>query len=257
MKLALLSDIHSNRQAFDACMAHARQLGAEQFALLGDLVGYGADPGYVVRQAMALAASGALVIGGNHDAMAVAAMPPGSGGTDKLGALGVHWTHEQLSPAERGFLAGLPLTAQVQPGVLLVHASADAPGKWRYVDNEAVAAQCLDAAERTAGASHVFCGHVHHQTLYFRGTGRRLMRFAPQAGVAIPVPTHRHWVATVGSVGQPRDGDMRAMYALLDTASWQLRFERVPYAFAEAAAAIRATGGALPEVFAARLEVGR
>lgn len=257
MKLALLSDIHSNRQAFDACLAHARQQGAQQFALLGDLVGYGADPGYVVRQAMALAANGAFVIGGNHDAMAVAAKRPPGNGMDSLGALGVHWTHDQLSPAERSFLAHLPLTAHVDEGVLLVHASADAPEKWRYVDSEAVAAQCLEAAVRTAGASHVFCGHVHHQTLYFRGTGRRLMRFAPQAGVAVPVPAHRHWVATVGSVGQPRDGDMRAMYALLDTDRWHLRFERVPYAFAEAAAAIRATGGALPEAFAERLEVGR
>lgn len=255
MRLALLSDIHSNRQAFDACMEHARGQGAEQFALLGDLVGYGADPGYVVQQAMALATQGAIVIGGNHDAMAVADAPPG--GHDSQGALGVPWTRGQLSPDERGFLAGLPLVAQIQDKILLVHASADAPEKWRYVDNETVAAQCLDAAVGLARASHVFCGHVHHQTLYFRGTGRRLMRFAPQAGVAIPVPAYRHWVATVGSVGQPRDGDMRAMYALLDTERWQLRFERVPYAFAEAAAAIRATGGALPEAFARRLETGR
>lgn len=82
------------------------------------------------------------------------------------------------------------------------------------------------------------------------------MRFTPTAGVPIPVPTHRQWVATVGSVGQPRDGDARAMYALLDTERWQLRFERVRYAFDAAAAAILATG-ALPPVFAHRLEAGR
>lgn len=265
MKLALLSDIHSNRQAFDACMAHARSLGAEQFALLGDLVGYGADPGYIVQQAMALAAASACVIGGNHDAMAAASEPPpalGPGLSVALGSLGLNWTRERLSEQQRAFLAALPLTARLPqdagqaPCGLLVHASADAPARWRYVDSAAVAAQCLDAARRSDGVSHVFCGHVHQQSLYYRGADRGLLRFAPQPGVALAVPPRRQWLATVGSVGQPRDGDMRAMYALLDTDAWRLRFERVPYAFAEAAAAIRATR-ALPEMFALRLELGR
>ena len=114
----------------------------------------------------------------------------------------------------------------------------------------------LDAATQRPGIRHVFCGHVHRNTLYYRGTGRRLMRFTPQPGVAIPVPRHRQWVATIGSVGQPRDGDPRAMYALLDTDAWLLRFERVAYDHAAAAAAIRATG-ALPDHFAQRLEMGR
>ena len=74
MKLALLSDLHANRQAFDACLAHARAQGAERFALLGDLVGYGAEPRYVVQQAMVLAAQGAVLVQGNHDAQA--ADPP-------------------------------------------------------------------------------------------------------------------------------------------------------------------------------------
>jgi diadenosine tetraphosphatase ApaH/serine/threonine PP2A family protein phosphatase len=82
------------------------------------------------------------------------------------------------------------------------------------------------------------------------------MRFAPQPGVAIPVAPRRQWVATIGSVGQPRDGDPRAMYALLDTDAWRLRFERVPYDHAASAAAISATG-ALPADFAQRLEMGR
>jgi predicted phosphodiesterase len=150
MKLALLSDIHSNRQALDACLQHARAHGADHFALLGDLVGYGADPAYVVQQAMDLVAAGYTVIGGNHDAFAV--QPPA--GTDKgahsMAAQGALWTHEQLSPEQRSFLAHLPLTAQVG-GVLLVHASAEAPENWRYVDNEIVAAECLEAATKHPG----------------------------------------------------------------------------------------------------------
>lgn len=256
MKLALLSDIHSNRQALDACMSHARAQGAERFAWLGDLVGYGADPGYVVRQAMALVAAGHCVIGGNHDALAVHPPKPGDRAASTVAAYGAQWTHEQLSPQERAFLAARPLVAEIG-GVLLAHASADTPERWPYVDNETAAAQCLDAATRRPGICHVFCGHVHQQTLYYRGTGRGLMRFTPTAGVPVPVPPHRQWVGTVGSVGQPRDGDPRAMYALLDTDHWHLRFERVPYAVADAAAAILATGGALPASFAHRLEVGR
>mgnify|MGYP003605207678 CR=1 FL=1 len=255
MKLALLSDIHSNRQALDACMEHARAQGAQRFAWLGDLVGYGADPGYVVQQAMALVADGHCVIGGNHDALAVNPPRPGDKAAISVAAHGAGWTHDQLTPHEHAFLASRPLIAEVG-GVLLVHASADAPERWRYVDNEAVAEQCLDAATQRPGIRHVFCGHVHQQTLYYRGTGRGLMRFAPQPGVAIPVAPRRQWVATIGSVGQPRDGDPRAMYALLDTEAWLLRFERVPYDHAAAAAAIRATG-AMPDSFAHRLEVGR
>jgi diadenosine tetraphosphatase ApaH/serine/threonine PP2A family protein phosphatase len=255
MKLALLSDIHSNRRALDACMEHARAQGAQRFAWLGDLVGYGADPGYVVQQAMALVADGHCVIGGNHDALAVNPPRPGDKAASSVAAHGAGWTHDQLTPHEHAFLASRPLVAEVG-GVLLVHASADAPERWRYVDNEAVAEQCLDAATQRPGIRHVFCGHVHKQTLYYRGTGRGLMRFAPQPGVAIPVAPRRQWVATIGSVGQPRDHDPRAMYALLDTEAWLLRFERVPYDHAAAAAAIRATG-AMPDYFAQRLEVGR
>lgn len=255
MKLALLSDIHANRQAFDACLAHARAQGAQHIALLGDLVGYGADPRYVVQQAMALAAAGATVVGGNHDALAVRPPKPNDNTAQTIAGHSAGWTHAQLAPEERAFLAGLPLTAEVA-GVLVVHASADAPERWRYVDNEIIAAQCLDAATQRPGIRHVFCGHVHRQTLFYRGAGHTLMRFVPTPGVPVPVPRHRAWVATIGSVGQPRDGDTRAMYALLDTTSWQLRFERVAYNYAAAAAAVRATG-ALPEFFAERLEVGR
>ena len=81
------------------------------------------------------------------------------------------------------------------------------------------------------------------------------MKFTPQAGVALPVPTHRQWLSTVGSVGQPRDGRPEAMYAMLDTDSWKLTFFRVPYDHYAAASAIRAAG--LPEFFAERLEKGR
>ncbi len=249
MKWALLSDIHANAQALQACMDHARAQGAERFAVLGDLVGYGAHPGEVVDQVMALAAQGAVVIRGNHDDMAVRPQPSDA----SLGASTALWTHQQLSPSQRDFLAGLPLQVQDHQ-TLFVHASADRPQAWRYVDRPELAQTCLDAAAALQ-ADRVFVGHVHHQSVYYRGSGQQLMSFKPTPGAPIPMPAHRQWVVTVGSVGQPRDGDPRAMYALLDDAAQRLTFHRVLYAHAEAAAAIRQAG--LPEYFAQRLESGR
>ena len=253
MRLALLSDLHANRQALEACLSHARSQGVDRFAFLGDLVGYGADPAWVLDQVMALQAQGALVLQGNHDAMAV--MPPA--GDVSLGASTAGWTHAQLNNAQRSFLAGLPLT-EAWDHVLLVHASADKPDAWRYVDGERAAMVCLDAAMTDGlsgvSAKHVLVGHVHHQTLYYQGAGRGLMPFKPTPGVGVPVSRSRACVATVGSVGQPRDGDPRAMYAIYDMATARLIFQRVPYDHAAAAQAIRQAG--LPEYFAHRLETG-
>lgn len=250
MKTALLSDLHANLRALDACVAHAQAHGAQRFALLGDLVGYGAEPAEVVARVQELALAGAVVLQGNHDALAVA--PPAQVQTqDEAGAA---WTHAQLSPAQLAFLAGLPLTVTVG-AACLVHASADAPQRWQYVDNEHRAQASLDAACQDPAVRYVFGGHVHQQTLFFRGTDRRLLRFEPVAGAAIPVPPHRRWIATIGSVGQPRDGNTDAMYALFDPARTALTFHRVAYDHLAAAAAIRAAG--LPEFFARRLEQGR
>ncbi|QNP58779.1 metallophosphoesterase family protein [Paenacidovorax monticola] len=252
MKIALLSDIHANRQALETCLAHARAQGVLQFALLGDLVGYGGDPVAVVEQAMALAAEGALIVRGNHDALAVA--PPAL--AQSLGDQGAQWTHAQLGPAHRAFLAAQPLTARHGARTLLVHASADGPERWRYIEDANAAERSMAAASAMDPAiRYVFGGHVHEQALYFLTPTAKLMRFAPQPGVPVPVPPHRQWLGIVGSVGQPRDHDARAMYALFDEEAATITFHRVPYDHAAAAAAIRATQ--LPAFFADRLETGR
>lgn len=246
MTLALLSDVHANLPALQACLAHARAEGAVTFAFLGDLVGYGGQPGEVLELVMPLAAAGAAVVRGNHDE---AALAPGSR-PDTAEALSSSWTASVLQERHREFLAGLPLTA-IRDGALLVHASADAPQAWTYVDHPQLAARSLAAA----GTRQVFCGHVHHQRLFYQGRGRGLLAFAPTPGVGIPLGAHRAWLATVGSVGQPRDGDPRAMYALFDPAQQRLAFHRVPYDHAAAAAAILRAG--LPPSFAERLGQGK
>ncbi len=250
MKWALLSDIHANIQALLACEDHARRQGVERWAVLGDLVGYGGDPLPVVERVMHWHGEGACVLQGNHDAMAVT--PPQAEGS--LGAMTAAWTYQQLPPHCRRFLAQLPLLQRFEH-MLLVHASAHQPKEWRYVDNERAARRCLDAAMRDEQSTHVFVGHVHEQTLYYQGSGQNLMPFTPTAGVPVPLPKHRSWVATVGSVGQPRAGDPRAMYAIYDDVAGRLTFHRVAYDHAAAAAAVRRAG--LPEFFATRLEEGR
>ena len=192
MRLALLSDLHANRQALDACLSHARSEGADNFAFLGDLVGYGADPVGVLDQVMALQAQGAWVLQGNHDAMAV--MPPT--GDVSLGASSAAWTHAQLNEAQRHFLAHLPLTETVDH-VLLVHASADKPEAWRYVDGERAARVCLDAA-KAVGLVGVFA--PSHRLAEFYG----LWNAAAWLSAAILVARKVRWRQPPSSSNWPR-----------------------------------------------------
>ncbi len=189
MRFALLSDIHANLQALDACLAHARAQQAQRFVFLGDMVGYGADPGAVVDRIMLLTEEGALAIQGNHDDMAI--QPPAAVKT--IGDSTAAWTHRQLSVAQRDWMAQLPLTLHDSSArTLFVHASANDPHLWRYVYDARAARASLDAAvTQWPGVQYVFGGHVHFQTLYYRGAGDGLMAFTPQPGVAVPVPAHR------------------------------------------------------------------
>ncbi len=250
MKLALLSDIHSNLHAFEACLADAHARGAQRFAILGDMVGYGAYPSQIVDRCRELAAHGVPIVRGNHEELAVTPSSDMSNWSTATSA----WTSSQLSQEQRDWLAGLPLTFQ-DGAVFLVHADAEKPASWRYVDQVQVAYMSLSAATVNQNVRYVFGGHVHHQMLYYGGATGKLMRFDPVIGVKIPVPTHRRWLATVGSVGQPRDGDPRAAYAMLDEQARELAFYRVAYDTAAAAQAIRDAG--LPDGLARRLEVGR
>lgn len=250
MRLALLSDIHANARALRACLAHARAQGATQLAFLGDLVGYGAEPGEVVDLVRALAAEGAIVLKGNHDELAVLGVDDGT-----RGGQGAVWTHGQLDDTQRAYLAQLPLSARAGDN-LLVHASADAPAQWHYVNQAIRAARSLDAACAQEGVRRVFGGHVHEQRLWFMGSRGGLMPFTPTPAIAVPLPAHRRWLATIGSVGQPRDGDTRAAYALFeDDPEPRLTFWRVTYDHGAAAQAIARSG--LPPDFARRLMEGR
>jgi diadenosine tetraphosphatase ApaH/serine/threonine PP2A family protein phosphatase len=245
VRIALLSDIHANIEALDACVAHARAQGAETHALLGDFVGYGADASAVVDSVMRFADEGAIVIKGNHDA----AMDRRGGYFNEQAQAALEWARETLSDAQKRFLANLPLVALRSPSYF-VHASAAAPERWDYVDSPGTALRCAEAA----GETYTFCGHVHDQMLYFETPGGRMSAFQPSPGTPIPVRGPRRWLAIVGSVGQPRDRNPAAAYSMFDDTRREITFFRVPYDYLGAAEKIRRAG--LPAALAYRVESG-
>jgi diadenosine tetraphosphatase ApaH/serine/threonine PP2A family protein phosphatase len=249
MRIALLADIHANREALAACLAHAARQGARRLVFLGDLVGYGADPCWVVETVRARVAGGeAVALLGNHDEAAVS--PRGPVGMNPAAAAAIAWTRGRLDAEAAAFLASLPLVVEEEDR-LYVHADASAPGRWRYVAGTEAAQRSLAAT----GARVTVCGHVHVPRLYGLTATDKLVAHRPAAGVAVPLLRPRRWLAVLGAVGQPRDGDPSACYGLLDVARSELAWMRVPYDVATAAAKIRAAG--LPESLAARLERGR
>lgn len=245
MKTALIADVHANLEALEACMRHASSHGAERFAFLGDLVGYGADAPAVVDLVAAEVARGAVAVKGNHDA---GVESPGRDLDDAAHAA-LAWTRTVLSPAQRTFLRELPLCVR-DDDVCFVHASADQPDRWQYIQTAAAARESIDAAQTT----WTFGGHVHDQVLYFKTLAGKTAPFRPTSGSPVPVPSHRGWMGIAGSAGQPRDGNTAAAYALFDSTAEEVTFYRVAYDHLAAAEKIRRAG--LPSSIAHRLENG-
>jgi diadenosine tetraphosphatase ApaH/serine/threonine PP2A family protein phosphatase len=242
MRIALFSDIHANREALEACLAHAGQQKPDRLVLLGDYVGYGADPEWVVRRVMELVGQGALALLGNHDE---AVFRP-SGGMNPTATAAMAWTRRQLSAGAIAFLRSLPLEEEEEDR-LYVHADASDPADWNYVIEQ-------EDARRSLAATHqrlTFCGHTHIPRLFGITAAEKLCAFRPVNGVAVPLPRPRQYLAVMGAVGQPRDGDPAACYGIFDTDSSQICWHRVPYDAAAAGEKILAAG--LPESLATRL----
>jgi predicted phosphodiesterase len=243
--IAFFADIHANRQAFEACLSHARDQGAERFVLLGDYVGYGGDPSWVMDSVLDLVDQGALAVRGNHDNAVNSAEH-----MNVEAQMAIEWTRGELGTAQRHFLAELPFTREDEDR-LYVHADASQPQNWIYVEGVTQAANSLMATK-----AHVtFCGHIHQPALYTMSAAAKMSAFTPVTDVAIPLMPGRRWLAVLGSVGQPRDGNPAAAYAMLDTGKNELTYCRVPYDVEQAADRIRQRG--LPTWLADRLFMGR
>jgi diadenosine tetraphosphatase ApaH/serine/threonine PP2A family protein phosphatase len=244
--LAVFSDIHANRQAFSACLDFARAHRAERIICLGDYVGYGADPEWTVETVMGLVEKGAIAVRGNHDT-AIGTLAETMNAEAQAA---IEWTRGRLSAPQRCFLAELPLTL-LEDDRLYVHSEGSSPARWRYVQSTADAGRSL-----LATAAHVtFCGHIHRPALYSISSTGKMTSFVPTSGVAVQLLQGRRWLTVVGSVGQPRDGDPAASFAMFDTTSREITCCRVPYDVETAAKRIRDNG--LPHWLADRLSVGR
>jgi diadenosine tetraphosphatase ApaH/serine/threonine PP2A family protein phosphatase len=246
MLIAILTDLHANREAVSACLADAEQRGAKAYAFLGDLVGYGADPAWVVDTVASYAERGAWAVLGNHD-IAVASqddvhMNPAAKAV-------IDWTRAQMNASQLRFLASLPLT-QEHGEVLFVHASAAKPQEWEYILGALDAVKSMHATRCRV----TFCGHVHEPALYHLSLTGKAGTFTPVPEVAIPLASTRRWLAIPGSTGQPRDGNPAACYALYDDINHELTYLRVPYDHDTAARKVVDAG--LPERLAQRLIEG-
>jgi diadenosine tetraphosphatase ApaH/serine/threonine PP2A family protein phosphatase len=245
MWIGLFSDIHANREALEASLAHARRAGISRFIFLGDYVGYGADPAFAVDTVMREVEAGAVAVLGNHDA----AISTGTGGMNHIAAEAIDWTRPRLDRAQSEFLTRLPLTFE-DSNRLFVHASANAPERWEYITSVESAAHSFLATRAQA----TFCGHVHVPQLYQLSQAGEIAETLPMQGAEIPLLVQRRWLAVIGSVGQPRDDNPAACYGALDTERNVLVYVRVAYDNKTAARKIREAG--LPEFLSQRLIAG-
>jgi len=243
MKVAIVSDIHGNRHAFEAVLEAVAASDAAELWCLGDLVGYGADPDACVELAREHAA---VCLAGNHDLAAVGELPMAD--FSRGASLSLQWTRDVIGPASREFLAGLRPEAHEGP-VGLYHASPRDP-VWEYVLSTLLAELCIDhQRERVA-----LIGHSHVALSFERAPGELASGGPRRDGAQLDIGAGE-WLLNPGSVGQPRDGDPRAAWLLLDLEEWAATYKRTPYDIAGAAAAIRAAR--LPDSLAERLEYGQ
>ncbi len=242
MRVAILSDIHANREALDAILAHAAERGRDALWVAGDLVGYGPDPDAVVERLEGL---GAICVMGNHDAATCGLLPLGD--FNENAAAAVRWTQEHASETTRAYLAALPEVRR-EGDFTIVHGTLRQP-LWEYMSTIAVA----EAHLRLQETPYSVVGHTHHQVIAGLRDGRLDHQspgddesFALGAGPLVINP---------GGAGQPRDRDVRVGYALLDLEARNVQFFRVPYDILATQRRMRGVG--LPELLAARLGVGR
>jgi predicted phosphodiesterase len=243
MKVAVVSDIHSNRQAFEAVLEEVADSEAAELWCLGDIVGYGADPDACVELARRHVA---VCLAGNHD-IAVA----GELALDEFtrgASLAAQWTREVIAPANLAFLA--ELLPQGEEGAIGLYHASPRDAVWEYVLSALLAELCLDAQPHRIcliGHSHVASSFVRHEGESATGEPRR-------EGADLDL-SRGEWLLNPGSVGQPRDGDPRAAWLLLDLDECRASYRRTSYDVAGAAAAIKAAR--LPNSLAERLEYGQ
>lgn len=251
MRYAVISDIHGNLEALNSVMEHLASERIDRYLCLGDVVGYGANPSECLNR---LNEVKAITVAGNHDYACLGKLQ--INWFNDTARVAVAWTREQLGFAELDALRCLPLTAT--DGVFtLVHGNLKHPQRFEYLHD---AAQAIDSMN-VCRTQVCLIGHTHVAVLYEYEKKEKLMKrilTQPEELKEVSIALNNStlgYVINPGSVGQPRDGDPRASFAIFDTDQSLLRFYRVEYDVAKAQEKIRQTG--LPSFLADRLEIGR
>ncbi len=232
MRLAIITDIHSNLIALKRVLAHIEEMGAERVCCLGDIVGYGPFPNECVEL---IRSKCSVVVAGNHDAALAGKVSLRR--FDRAGQKALKWTQKTISEDNLAFLRGLPLVTMDQD-LTFAHSSPARPDEWKYILAPAEAREAFGAFSTPI----CYVGHTHIPIVI----GEDLSINAFRKG--------GRFLINVGSVGQPRDGDPRAAFGLFDTEKWSYDLVRLEYDVQQAAEAVRKAG--LPKVLATRLISG-
>ncbi len=243
MRVAIISDIHANRHAFEAVLDDIAESSVEEVWCLGDLVGYGGEPDACVSLAREHAT---VCLAGNHDLAVTGDVSLED--FSRTAAAAVRWTRGAISDKTREFLGGLRPAGE-RYAVGLYHASPREP-VWEYVLAAGLAERCLDTQ------THRMCliGHSHVALSFERQVGASVTGAWRGEGSEVGLGDSE-WLLNPGSVGQPRDGDPRAACAIYDSEAGVVDYRRIVYDVEGAQRKIREAG--LPPILADRLSVGR
>jgi diadenosine tetraphosphatase ApaH/serine/threonine PP2A family protein phosphatase len=247
MRYLVISDIHANLEAFDTVMAEAKPIGYDKVLLLGDLVGYGADPNLICERVRELKPD--ALIRGNHDKVGSGVESPE--GFNAVARNAIKWTYETLTRENREWLAALPAGPMIVDDTIeICHGTP--------FDEDAYVFDDLDALRAMHAARRPLClfGHTHVQVGHYLSRDQfGLATSDDHRPLSIPLDASNRYLVNPGSVGQPRDGDPRAGFGIVDTAAREMTIYRVEYPISKAQARILEEG--LPDVLAQRLALGR
>jgi len=250
MKVAILSDVHANLEALSAVLEDLEGHGVQKILFLGDDVGYGADPGPCLEM-LGRAACG--WVAGNHD-YAAARDEESLLAFREDAATAIRWSRNVLPRQAKDRLRKFPLEC-FEEGVHLVHGSPHKPDQWHYLMTEKDAERGFAASQSKV----ILVGHSHIPAAFIEVECKRLFtgvmrRIEGAKADSLRVEPRHRYILNVGSVGQPRDGDPRAAYAIFDPASGAYTLHRVAYDVEKASTKIKKAG--LPEGLAERLRFG-
>ncbi len=240
----IVADIHSNLVAFDAVLKNCGDVGGfDRIWVLGDIVGYGPEPAGCVGR---VTAHPHACIAGNHDLAVSGAIDLEAFNAEAARAC--LWTRGRLGVQAMGFLRKLP-TELVEPPFLLVHGSPRDP-VWEYLTSAGQAARALN---KVRISPHCMVGHTHRPAVYWVHEGGRVSTQCVHDGMVVHLDDRR-LLLNPGAVGQPRDGDPRAGYAIYDDSTRTVSFHRTAYDVGRVSEQIRING--LPEWLGTRLHLG-